>query len=214
MALRRLTPLLVLGAVLLAAAPAPGQEDTGRVLREIDTLLAKKKSIEARLERNIALKRSIESAFEELAAEDERLARESARIDAEARRISREIDNYNAYCSGTFEEAEYRVRKSWCDANEGPLQALIDKSDRDIEAYNAAVVSFNDRQQALIDQDNRRIAEARAMKREYDGIQMRLKALERILRLSDFARRNRDCAERPTLEDMHRCMQVIWDGAD
>lgn len=199
-------------ALMLPSLPAVAQ-DVGGVIREMDGLIQQKNSIEARLEANLSLKRQSEIQYQSMEQESAQMEVESRQIDAETARLSSEINGYNSYCSGTFDEAEYAVRSAWCSSNGPILEGQSANLQGRIDNFNAWVYDYNTRYEAIDRQEDQRVAEAEALFQEYENINMRLQALEEILRLSTFAQDNQNCANLPNLEDMHHCMQTIWDGA-
>lgn len=205
---------LVTASILLAMpVTSVAAQDVGEVLQEIGYQVEKKKTIETQLDSNIELKRRIEEEFDTLAAEESQIDAESEQIDAETYQLEADVAYYNSYCTGTFEEPEYTIRMNWCNANQGPLDSRSYQLEQQINNFNSRINDYNYRYDSLVDQDNARVAEAENLYQEYESVNMRLSALEEILRLSQFAAENDECVEKESLESMHHCMQTIWDGA-
>ena len=209
----RLARIAIVTLVLVLPGATVLAQDVGEVLAEVGYLAEKKKSIETQLDENLERKRLAENEYQNLEYEASDMQVESDRIDAENARLSNEIDNYNSYCNGTFEEPEYTTRMNWCSANGPTLDVQGANLQGQIDNYNAWVQDHNARFDWVDQQEDQRLAEAEALFQEYENVNMQLEALEEILRLSVFAAENQDCASRASLEDMHHCMQTIWDGA-
>jgi chromosome segregation ATPase len=201
--------------LLLAHTPSWAQRDsqTGEVLQEIGYLIKKKKDIEGRRDLNVDLKREIEEGYADLAVESDDIDRVGAAYEADSQVLEAEINQYNSYCTGTFDEEEYQRRTAWCGANSPGLNQRINVMEQRRIQINSRIDTYSRRLDDLNRKDSERIDEAQSLYAEYQEVEQRLEQLEGILRLSKFADRNQDCAAYASLESMHQCMQAIWDGA-
>lgn len=126
-----------------------------------------------------------------------------------------EVNNYNGQCT-TYElsESAYNSCNNWKSSLDS-LTYQFDQEkaglDQEIDDYNRWSEDFNQRE------ENRAWA-AQQLIRKYEEYEANINEivnqLDYLASLQDFDQSNRDCASLPSLEEMHECMQNIWDGAD
>lgn len=160
--------------------------DVQDVLDQINELASDEKKILGQLQENLSLKRSHEAQY--------------AIVDSDISRYEADVSQAQSYCTGSFPEPEYSRRVAACNSKQTEL--------------NARQQTLTNRKNELDSQEASRLQAARALKKRYDSVRARAMILQgQLLRLKAFERANRDCAEKLYLEDMHQCMQSIWDGA-
>lgn len=149
-----------------------------------------------------------------LAKEDKKLDDKLSQLKTERSALGPRIDNLKqrqenlnrrweegkAYCTGTFEEDEYRRRLARCNAMEKEMRAEQGQLDNQREAILADWQRIDDER-----------AKATARK---DALRARGAKIQSMLAgVVKFRGRGDACVKLFPLEAIHHCMQEIWDGA-
>jgi polyphosphate kinase len=138
-------------------------------------------------------------------------------------KVNQDTREYNSYCQGTFPKGEYEKRKSWCDENESRIQADQKKRTQIGEAITQRLGELEDRKKKLSDdtlnwfkqkkENNAKWEDWEVSQKDWMGRYQRLMIDPMLNDLKLRAKTSTDCANMPTLEDAHQCLQSIWDGA-
>ncbi|MBS0520646.1 MAG: hypothetical protein JSR90_18255 [Proteobacteria bacterium] len=146
--MKTLLALLVL--LLPVAALAADEPDAARLVAEHAAISAKRQGLIEDMRANVAQKRAIEKEY--------------AAVDADTEQYRRDVSEATAFCTGRFDDEEYRRRKAICEQK----QRELDERHGRIEARRADI----DRR------DKARQAAAVKLKTEYDALGRRAQEIE------------------------------------
>jgi len=140
------------------------------------------------------------------------------------RRLKKDVENFNAYCKGTFPKDEYEKRKAWCDENEVRLAADQKQSREMGNAIIERLRQVEDRKKRLSDDTLNWFRHKKELNGQWEGWQTaqqnwmdRYKGAGMSGLIVDLRKRAGtilDCDNALTIEDAHRCLQLLWDRAE
>jgi hypothetical protein len=139
-------------------------------------------------------------------------------------RLNKEIEHFNAYCKGTFSKDEYERRKAWCDENEVRL-AAEQKQSRDMgNAIIERLRKLEDRKKRLSEDTLNWFKHKKELNGKWEDWQVaqqnwmdRYKGIATSQLVADLWEKSGiipECEKLLTLEDAHRCLQLLWDRAE
>jgi hypothetical protein len=178
----------LLAVLLYVLIPSLGYcQSAQELLNELSRSAREVKQIDGpKLQELLQLKRQIENDYNHL--------------DQDMDHYKSEVEQYNSFCRGTYEESEYRRRLNICNSDGVRL---------DSERTNL--------QQRKNDIDRRDQERTREANKIYNRRQYLVQHINEIMvnleRLEKFKNANQRCANLKTLEEMSHCMQQLWDGA-
>lgn len=175
---------------VLLALPGPAaatpETDPGKLVESYRQLASERQRMLQALERNLALKRSIEDQYATLAVDLSQFRRDAA--------VATEL------CSGRFDEPEYRRRKDMCAIMQAELDARHDALER--------------RKREIDARERERHDEAVRMKAAYDALEQRIKALgDAIGRAPALAAISARCRTQAETTAVSQCLHEGWSRA-
>jgi len=181
---RAAAALLLLTVVCASNAVASPEPDAARLVAEHAEITAKRLLIIQSMKSNLALKRSIENDYRA--------------VDADTERYRRDVREATAFCTGRFDDEEYRRRTAICQQK----QRELDQRHEEIEA----------RRKDLARRDKARQAEAVKLKASYDALGQRATTIEdSISEASPFAGVAQRCRkEEKDADAISQCIDRGW----
>jgi hypothetical protein len=139
-------------------------------------------------------------------------------------RLNKEIEHFNAYCKGTFSKDEYEKIKAWCDENELRL-AAEQKQSRDMgNAIIERLQKLEERKKRLSEETLNWFKHKKELNGKWEDWQAaqknwmdRYKGIATSQLVADLWEKSGtipECEKVLTLEDVHRCLQLLWDRAE
>ena len=179
--------VLLLTVVCVGDAMASPEPDAARLVAEHAEISAERLQIIQSMKSNLALKRSIEQDYRA--------------VDADTERYRHDVSEATAFCTGRFDDEEYRRRTAICQQK----QRELDQRHEQIEA----------RRSNLDRQDKARQAEALKLKASYDALGQRAKTIEdSISAASPFAGVAERCRkEEKDADAVSQCIDRGWTEA-
>lgn len=212
--------LIPFGILLLSSTTAIAQDygsmSPAQLLREMEFNVNQIHELDIIAEENLEIASRHRAEFSLLENELIQLDYQEANYASELNAYESEVYSFEGQCQGELEEATYNRCTNWLsqlDYRQGQLDNEYFSLDAESNDYNRHADDLNMREE-------NRIWAAQQVLKKYDDyeqnikqIKFRLVQLGTIQNLENFNNRNRDCASLPSLEDMHQCMQSLWDGA-
>ena len=212
--------LIPFGILLLSSTTAIAQDygsmSPAQLLREMEFNVNQIHELDIIAEENLEIASRHQAKFSLLENELIQLDYQEANYASELNVYESEVYSFEGQCQGELEEAAYNRCTNWLsqlDYRQSQLDNEYFRLDAEFDDYNRRADDLNMREE-------NRVWAAQQVLKKYDDyeqnikqIKFRLVQLGTIRNLENFNNQNRDCASLPSLEDMHQCMQNLWDGA-
>jgi len=140
------------------------------------------------------------------------------------KRLKAEVENFNAYCKGTFPKGEYEKRKAWCDENEIRLAGDQKQSKEIGKAIVNRLQDLEDRKKKLSEDTLNWFSRKKELNGQWEDWQTaqqnwmaRYAGAEMSGLRADLLKRTgaiSDCENTSTLEAAHRCLQLLWNSVE
>lgn len=212
--------LITFGLLFLNAIEVNAQDygsmSPAQLLREMEFNVNQIQELDTIAEENLQIADQHQAEFSLLDNELNQLNYQDANYASELNAYESEVSSFEGQCQGDLEEAAYNRCNNWLS------QLNYQKSQLDNEYFrlDAEIDDYNRRADNLNMQEENRIWAAEQVLKKYDDYERNIKQIESRLmqlgalqKLEDFNERNQYCANLLDLEDMHQCMQNLWDGA-
>lgn len=223
MKMRTIFVVSLLGLVLLnpAFAKVYSVNDVEDMIKEIETAKIEtgkaemaKTALEEEEKRLVAVKELLNGAVENM-------KKEINKHNEEAKKQHIAVDNYNARCSGIYSDPNYVAQ---CKADARPLKDWKNRVDERARSINIQKSMIDNRIKDLNQSTLRWADKARSNAAQLNDLYAKQEELVQKIRLlmtsplfvMDLKVRpdlGQECREAKSLEDAHRCLRMVWDGA-
>jgi chromosome segregation ATPase len=193
-------------------------EDMMKELGSTEVEIGKAETAKAELKeeekRLIATKELLKGAFENW-------KKEQHKHNEEAKKKHAAVDNYNARCAGTFSDPNYVAK---CRSEAEVLRAWKNRIDERAKTIRGKKAMIDGRVKDLSQATLKWAEKTKANNATLDDLYVKQEKLIRKIKLHmaspwflrDLKIRSdvsQECREMKSLEDAHRCLQRVWDGA-
>lgn len=159
----------------------------------------------------------VETKITDNAKEQQDIKTESAHLQTESDELQARVLAHEAnrpavasVCSGTYPPEQMAAAQARCDAQRLPFNQVV-------EGHNKERQALIDRNEALVRKDNRRLAAARELTRQYEKLFARKHQLQTAILEASGSRCILSCQAIPcttlNCDALKQCEQNCWDGA-